>query len=140
MTTKSKLLLWIISVVIAFLLGLVPQYLQKERLRDELQTTNQRVLSGGLDSQMAEIRDLCGLMLLEVLRRNYGSANDYSSKYFEKVHQAMENPQNASRKKGLEEILGNRDAITAALAQADPATTSQVQALCARTYEVTRNQ
>ncbi len=140
MTTKNKLLLWVISISAAFLLGLVPQYVQKERLRRELQTANERAVSVQLDSQMAETRDLRGLMLLEVLRRNYGTAKDYSTSYFEKLRQASENPKNSSRRTGLEELLGNRDTITATLAQGDPASTAQIQAICARTYEVTRSQ
>jgi hypothetical protein len=140
MTTKSKLLLWVISVLAAFLLGMVPQYVQKEHLRRELQTANDNVTAIQADSQLAEARDLCGLMLLEVLRHNYGSAKDYSANYFEKAHQAMENPKNSSRRKGLEELLASRDSLTSSLAQGDPASASQIQALCARTYELTRSQ
>ena len=138
MTTKAKIVLWLTLLIAAFLFGLVPQYLQKQQLRGELIAANERMGSVERNLKMAELRDLAGLMLLEVLRHNYGSAKDYSSSYFDKVRKAAENPQNESQKKGLEEILANQDSLTSALAQADPASLSQVQMLAARTYEITR--
>ena len=140
MTTKNKLVLWLILLLAAFLIGLVPQYLQKEQLRAQLETDTEHVKSMEVELKMAELRDVCGLMLLEVLRRNYGSAQDYSTTYFEKLREAAENPENSSRKKDLEELLGNRDSVTSALAQGDPASATQIQALFARTYQITRNQ
>jgi hypothetical protein len=89
--TKTKLLLILLLSVAAFLVGPVPQYLQKERLRSELQTVDGRVRSMEVGLRTAELRDLCGQMLLEVLRLNYGSAKDYSSRYFERYGRHLEN-------------------------------------------------
>src|ERR1051326_6116397 len=131
MASKSKVLFWFIVVLSAFLLGLIPQAFQKQKLFSELSSVNERLLSTGRDLKMVELRDLCGLMLLEVLRRNYGSASNYSTQYFEKVRQAASEAQDPARKNGLEDLLHSRDSITAALAQGDPASASEIQALFA---------
>jgi hypothetical protein len=74
--------------------------------------------------------------LLETLRLNYGSAKEHSTRFFEAVRLAAEGAPAAKRQQ-LEELFGKRDAITAALAKADPASISEVQALYARTQEIT---
>jgi hypothetical protein len=49
--------------------------MDKARLRDELSTTR-------LDLRMAELRNLCGMMLLEVQGQNYGLAREFSTTVF----------------------------------------------------------
>jgi hypothetical protein len=137
MTTKGKAGLWLVTALAAFLLGFAPQYLQKERLRSDLAAANQRALSAEQAVRMGELRDLCGLMLMEVLRQNYGIAKDYAARYFDSLGAAAGATDDAARKKGLEELLTRRDAVTALLAQGDPASAAEAQSLYARTSEVT---
>ena len=130
MTTKSKVIAGLFILLAAFLIGFVPQYMDKARLRDELGTTR-------LDLRMAELRDLCGMMLLEVQGQNYGLAREFSTQYFEKVRQVAEDVPDPLGPP-LGELLTSRDSLNALLAQADPASSSQIQMLCRRTHEATR--
>ena len=140
MSKKSRLLVGLSLLLAAFIAGFAPQYIEKGRLQGQLDSANGRLEAMQSDLKMAELRDLSGLMLTEVLRRNYGSAAEYSSRYFEKVRQASQETANAARQEGLRELLANRDPITAVLAQADPASAAKIQQLYARTFEVTRNE
>ena len=133
MTAKHKVVTGLVIVVLSFLLGFVPQYLEKRQIQSELAISTERL-------QMSELRDLAGMMLLEGLRQNYGTARDYSSQYFEKLRQASEQVENSTLKTSLQELLASRDAVTAALSTADPASASQLQTIFANTQAATKTQ
>src|SRR3990172_2192441 len=77
MTTRTRVIAGLLILLAAFLIGFVPQYMDKVRLRNELRTSGEQVMSLGLDLRMAELRDLCGMMLLEVQGQNYGLAREF---------------------------------------------------------------
>ena len=137
MTNKTKVIAGLLILLATFLIGFVPQYLDKVRLRNELRTSDERVMLLQLDVRMAELRDLCGMMLLEVQGQNYGLAREFSTQYFEKVREVAEDAPDPLGQP-LRELLTNRDSINALLAQTDPASSSQIQMLCRRTYEATK--
>jgi hypothetical protein len=89
---------------------------------------------------LAQLRDLSGLMLLEVLQRNYGTARDHATQYFEKLRQEAGRTQEPGMKTKLEDLLQQRDAIISALAQGDPSSAAAVESLFARTHEATRSE
>jgi hypothetical protein len=128
MTSKTKALIGIFTVAVVFLLGYIPASSQSRRLQRDLMTTQNRIADLEHQAVLAEARRLASLMLLETLRRNYGVASEYSSEYFNKVAEL-----------GLTDLLDSRDAVTTALAQADPSSLSTVQTLLERTNEITRN-
>jgi hypothetical protein len=133
MTTKQKTVTGLIILVLVFLLGFVPQYLEKRQMQRELAISVEKL-------KLSELRDLAGLMLLEGLRQNYGVARDYSSQYFDKLRETSEGVDNATLKRSLQELLNNRDTVTAALSKADPASASQLQAIFAETQAATKAQ
>jgi len=138
MTTKTKVLLILLLIVAVFLLGFVPQFLETRKARNDLTASNARTTELENQLKLAELRDLSGLMLLETLRRNYGSASEHASRYFDKVREiaASETPQGKSK---VGELLSNRESVTTALAQVDnPASVSTIQMVFERTYELTR--
>jgi hypothetical protein len=128
----KKIIGSLIAVAVIVLLVYVPQYLQKRAITAELQACRS-------DRQLGEVRDLAGMMLLEVLRQNYGLAANYSRQYFEKVIAVSSTIQNSAQINSLQELLAERDSVTSKLAKADPGSANEVQALFARTYELTRN-
>jgi hypothetical protein len=133
MTTKQKTVTGLVILVLVFLLGFVPQYLEKRQIQRELAISTEKI-------KLSELRDLAGLMLLEGLRQNYGVARDYSSQYFDKLRETSEGINDSTLKASLQELLSNRDTVTAALTKADPASTSQLQAIFAKTQAATKAQ
>ena len=139
MTTKNKILFTVALVGIAFLVGFTLQFLEARKARKELADANQRVMQLENRLRRAELRDLSGLMLLETMRRNYGSASDYSTRYFDKVREfpAAAGEQGQAK---VSELLSSRDSVNAALAEVDnPASLTTVQTLFERTHELTRD-
>jgi type II secretory pathway pseudopilin PulG len=135
---RNKRLIGAILLVVVFLVGFVPQFLEARRIRNELQSSSQQVMALERDLRMAELRDLSGMILLEALRQNYGLARDYSTRYFERLQEAVAESSDPATTADLRDLLGRRDSITAVLAQSDPASLTEIQALYGRTHEVTR--
>jgi len=133
MSATQKTVGGLLILVLAFLLGFVPQYLEKRQIQRELAISTEKV-------KMSELRDLAGMMLLEGLQQNYGVARDYSSQYFDKLRETSERVENSTLKASLQELLGSRDMVTAALSTADPASASQLQAIFAKTHAATKAQ
>ena len=133
MTAKQKTVTGLVTLVLVFLLGFVPQYLEKRRIQGELAISIEKL-------KMSELRDLAGMMLLEGLRQNYGIARDYSSQYFEKLRETSGQMENSTLKTSLQELLSSRDTVTASLSKADPASVSQLQTIFAKTQAATKAQ
>ena len=142
MTTKNKILFTIALTVIAFLAGFILQFLEAREARKGLDEANQRVMQLEGRLRLSELRDLSGLMLLEAMRRNYGSATDYSTRYFDKVREitTAQGQQGQQGQTKVSELLSSRDSVNAALAQVDnPASLVTIQMLFERTHELTRD-
>jgi hypothetical protein len=67
------------------------------------------------------------MMYLEATRKNYGTAEEHSRRFFGQVHEATTQTADPAIKKTLDEILKLHDPITAALAKGDPAVLSDLQ-------------
>jgi hypothetical protein len=129
MAIMNKFIAGLLALVIAFAVGFMPQYVQKRRLQSELTVCSENV-------GMSELRDLAGMMLIEVLRLNYGTARDYSTQYFTKLMERSDSVEDAASKASMQELLSKRDAITTSLAKADPASATEVQTLFVQTREL----
>jgi hypothetical protein len=138
MTTGKKVLASMILLAGVFLLGYLPPRLQMRQLQQNLQTQSETIRSLQLSSQLRDLQGLAGLMLIEAMRQNFGLAAEHSTKYFAQLQSLIDEASNPDLKGALEKLAAERDSITAGLAQADPASTSKLQALFTQTNEVSR--
>lgn len=139
MTTKNKLLFTVALALISFLVGFTLQFLEAREARKELAEANQRLMQVENRLKLAELRDLSGLMLLETMRRNYGSATEYSTRYFDRIREITTAEGQQAQSK-VSELLSSRDSVNAALAEVEnPASLSTIQRLYERTNELTRD-
>jgi len=129
MATMNKFIAGLLALVIVFAVGFMPQYLEKRRLQSELTVCSE-------NARMSELRDLAAMMLIEVLRLNYGTARDYSTQYFTKLTERSDSVQDVRLKASMQDLLSKRDAITTSLAKADPASATEVQMLFVQTREL----
>ena len=106
----------------AFLAGYLPEHRlriiaeqQSLALREQLAAAEARVRMGQLLGRALALREV-------VNRQNYGQAQELSSAFFDSVRtEAAATPVDEFRS-ALDEVLSRRDALTAALTKADPAT------------------
>jgi hypothetical protein len=118
----KKLLGFLVVLLVAgaFLYGRWPERQRRLALEGEKQALQRQ-----LDQAQAHVR-LCALLgqlqslMRAVSAQNYGQARDLSSRFFDDARsEATRTPEPAFRQ-SLEDALGLRDAVTAALARADP--------------------
>jgi hypothetical protein len=124
---RNRLVLWLVLLVAGFLAGFIPQYLKAERSSAELSNTKQQLASCRAETRLSQLRDTAAMMYLEATRKNYGTAEEHSRRFFDQVQQATTQTADPAVKKALDDVLKLRDPITAALAKGDPAVLSDLQ-------------
>ena len=132
---KTKLIIWAGLFVAGFLVGFVPESFRAGQLSRNLSATRQQYTSCEFDSSLSDAGNLLAMCYLEANNRNYGTAADYSSRYFDKMQKLADQTQDENLKGSIQEILGTRDKITAALAKGDPAVVDQLGSLLSKTYK-----
>lgn len=139
MNRKLFLIVGAVLVVAALLLGFIPQYLKNRDLESQLSVVRQQLESEREKSQMDELDLLCGRVYLETDLKNYGLASQYSSRFFDRTREMMNQVSSPNRKALLQEMLAQRDLVTGGLAKGDPRTVSVVQDLFRRMLENAQN-
>ena len=79
MNRKTLLIVGGVLVLVAFLLGFVPQYMKARDLGNQLGAFRRQLDSEREKSQMDEVALLCGYIYLETNLKNYGLASQYST-------------------------------------------------------------
>ena len=117
-----KRIIAIVAIVLigaAYLAGYFPQRQQRataemeiERLRNSLTAAEDRVRGSELLGRILMVREV-------TTRQDYGHAQELSSAFFDAVRAEATATHDAQLRKGFNEALAKRDAVTAALAKAD---------------------
>jgi hypothetical protein len=121
-----------VALIAVFLVGFIPSYVKANRLENELRQSRQ-------DGAGAELRDLIALAYVQANQKNYGLAAETSSQFFNRAREVASQPQDTSRRKALEDLLGSRDKVTAQLAKGDAAATGDLLELFNKTRQATRS-
>jgi hypothetical protein len=133
----KKLIAGAAALVVAFLLGFVPQYREAGGLRGELREAREQVGSLQLKARLAELRDLASLTYLESNARNYGVARQHSTKLFTLSTEIAGETSDQGLRSLLSEIAQERDHITAGLAEGKGAVQLDIEKLARRLFENT---
>ncbi len=123
---QEKLVRWgifAVVLVIVFLLGLVPMYLQKRAVADELAKTQGQL-------RKAEIRGLLTTAIVESNRGEYEPARQATSDFFTRLRSEIDKGDESALTKEergkLTAIFDNRDATITMLAQRDQASVQRL--------------
>ena len=127
---RNRFVIGIISVVVVFLAGFLPEYAKARRLDHELQRTVQ-------ECSLAELRDLAGLVYFQASQKNYGLAGVTAARFFARAGQVASQMASANARKPLQDLLNLRDKITAELAKGDPGVLNDLQTLYINTRHAT---
>jgi hypothetical protein len=129
MTTKKigvLILVWIGTVVIAFLAGYLPQHSQ-------LRHDEAKIANFNSEMRLARLQILAGTLYLQTNERNYGLAATTSSQFFDQLRSSVELVGDPRLKQTLAELSKNEDQITAGLANGDPGVLPKVADLLRNT-------
>jgi hypothetical protein len=135
--TRTRLIGGALLLLAAFLLGFVPQYRTAGGLRGELRSVQDEAASLRLKAHLAELRDLAGLIYLESNAKNYGIARQHSTQFFTRAAEVAAETSDESLKALLTEVSGDRDNVTAGLAEGRGGVQADIEKLARRLYENT---
>ncbi len=127
---KIKIIVIGVLLIVIFLVGFLPQYVNVKRLENELRQAR-------YDNSLAEVRDLAGLAYLQATQKDYGLAASTSTRFFDRTREVANQMPDSSGRKPLEDLLGFRDKITAKLAQGDAGVLNDLQTLFVKTRQAT---
>lgn len=137
MQNHIKLIGGAVLLLVAFLLGFVPQYRTASALRSDLRASQEDVRSLRWKMRLAELRDLINLTYLEANAKNFGVARQHSTRFFTRAGEIAAEASEATLRKQLAEIYGERDQITAGLAEGKSGVQADLERLARRLYETT---
>jgi hypothetical protein len=110
------------GIVIAFLLGFVPQFMAKRSADRELAVAQQEL-------RLSKLQGRLGAALAESLRSNYERARQLSAGYFSGLQEALPAVENARQRQALTGILGQRDEMITLLSRAQPESSQRLMLL-----------
>lgn len=119
---KNKVLVYALVLIGVFLLGFLPSYVRASGLQAELRQSADEL-------RRAQVRDLAAMASVQAAQKNYGLAAQTTSDFFNRVREAAGATDNAARRQALENLMKDRDSITAALAKGDPAAVQMLQSM-----------
>jgi len=124
---RYGLLIVVLLVGAAYVGGYWPEHQQRvtverdaQALKGQLAEAQARVRMGGLLGQLLALMDAAAA-------RNYGQAQDLSSRFFEDLRAESARVPDARTRAVLEGILRARDSVTASLTRSDPAVLDQLR-------------
>jgi hypothetical protein len=125
---NNRIVVVITLLIVAFLAGFVPQYLNVKRLENDLSAARQ-------ENALAQLRDLAALSFVQVSQKNYGLAAETSTRFFTRTREVANGLPDANKRKVLEDVLAFQDSVTARLARGDPAVLDDLQELFEKTRQ-----
>ena len=128
---KNRVIVIAVVVVVAFLLGFIPEYVKANHFESELRAAQQA-------NAGADLRDLIAQAYVQANQKNFGLAADTAGRYFNRAREMASQSSNATAKSTLEGALTLRDKVTAQLAKGDSAVMGDLQDLFNRTEQATR--
>jgi hypothetical protein len=126
---KAKLVIAAGLLLAGFLLGFIPQNSKARRLTSELADAKQQLATCQYSSKLSGARELLAMSYLETNRKNFGVAQDYSSRFFNEVRKLSGEVPDANTENVLQEVLHARDTLTANLAKGDPGAAGLLESL-----------
>lgn len=117
-----------------FLLGWYPQYRKVNDLGMEL--AQAKASETALQAKVSEsaVREAGVAVYLELSRQNYAEAAKAATGFFDQVRQLASQTADPALRSKLSDILSKRDPLTAELARATPAATTEMQSILLNLY------
>jgi DNA anti-recombination protein RmuC len=109
-------------LVVVYGVGYWPQHSQLHKTQERLESVSSQLADAQARLQIYSLSDRLVRLIEKVEEKNYGDAQKLSSEFFDQVHAETTQINDENCKSVLQSILSKRDAVTAGLANATPAT------------------
>jgi hypothetical protein len=117
---RRTLALVVTGVVIAFLLGFVPQFVAKRGADRDRAAARQELAAARGELGLHRLQGRLGAAMAESLRGNYERSRQLMAGYFTGLQDALPAVRDPRRRQAFTAILGQRDEIITLLSRAQP--------------------
>lgn len=138
MEKLRKPMMAVAALLIALLVGLLLGQYRIGQVQQQLELEQRQTAHLRAETEQSAIRDRAALIYLEVNRRNFGLAGQHATRYFEQLAEFARTIEDPHARTDLASLLERRDAVTSAIASADPQVLQEVQKLYFDTYRATK--
>ena len=90
---RNKLFLWLILLIVGFLAGFSPEYLQSHGLQQNASALNGQLEACRFAEQLSQLRATATLIYLELTQKNYGTSGDYAGRFFDQAQRLANDTQ-----------------------------------------------
>ena len=112
---------FVVIVVLAFIAGYWPQHTRLLETQAQLAETSGQLVNAESTNRLCQLQDELLALVQVTGEKNYADATALSTKFFDEVRAEAGRTTEPGLKSALESVLDQRDAVTAALAQGNPA-------------------
>ncbi len=125
----NKVLVIVIVVLLgaAYVGGYWPQHQQLRAAQQSAEQAHQQLAGVQAVARVCRLENELLALLGQTENQNYGDARSLSNTFFDDMRREADRDQNAPYKGDIENILSQRDAITAGLAKADASTATTLR-------------
>jgi type II secretory pathway pseudopilin PulG len=117
---RAGIILGIILIGVAYVLGFWPQYQKARASQRQVAEMSAELASSQAQVGLYRLQNSLIAVVRQTGQKNYGEASTLSTKFFDDARSEVQRQSDPKVKAGLESILQQRDAVTAALAKGDP--------------------
>ncbi len=111
----------VLAIVVAYLAGYLPQRGQRVAAEQRAEQLDGRLATAEARVRMAEVLGRSLAVKEAAMRNDFGRAGELASPFFDGVRAEVAATPDDALRAGLNDVLARRDAVTSALARADPA-------------------
>ncbi len=112
-------ILFLLLLAVAYLAGYWPQHRNFREAQDNFNAVSARLADAESRIRLCKLQNDLIALVRKTAEKNYGEAQAFSTKFFDKVVAEARQTEDQKLKSSLESILQSRDAVTAALAKGD---------------------
>lgn len=135
---RNRFVLALVMLIVGFLVGFFLEYSSVRQSQQKAASCATELQSCQSSMQLSDIRDKAAMTYLEATRKNYGTAGQYASQFFDQVQRAANSTPSESVRNNLHQVLSQRDKITADLAQGNAAVVDELQPVLASVVQSVR--
>ncbi|HUK24054.1 MAG TPA: hypothetical protein VLV49_05700 [Terriglobales bacterium] len=133
---RILLILVVILLGAVFLAGYWPQHKLLLAAQDSNAQIQQQLTNVQAVARVCRLENNLLALLGQTESQNYGEARNLSNAFFDSVRQEADRPQNAAFKSDLENILSQRDPVTAGLARTDATTVTTLRQILSQLQQL----
>ncbi len=125
----QKIALGAALLIVVFLIGYVPSCVSARSAQQQRAQLESRL-------RLSDLRGRLGMASYEANRNNYANAMQFSTEFYTGLRDLIEDTEDQTAKKKMQDMMTRRDEITTNLAQADPAVKEKLSAMYAEFYQL----